>query len=322
MAEMKSFYPEIEPFQSFMLETGSQHAIYVEICGNPDGIPVVFLHGGPCSGCKPDHRRFFNPQLYRIVIFDQRGCGRSLPFGEVEGNTTQDLIDDMEHIRSHLGLAKWLVFGGSWGAALGLLYAQQHADKVLGLVVRGVFLARQQDMAWFAGNGVNRIYPQAWEQLAGVSNTQSADALIENWWQAINHNDTEVAYRVACAWQAWNAQVAVGTAFPQNGQDIDEATKLAAIQQVRMELHYALRGYFIEDNQILANCHLIRHLSSIIIHGQYDLVCPLESALSLHRALPSSEFIVLPNAGHIAQHEEMIDALVSATDRFAVELTS
>lgn len=316
---MTNFYPELQPYHTFFLETGSKHSVYVEVSGNPAGIPVIFLHGGPCSGCKPDHRRFFNPQLYKIVIFDQRGCGRSLPFGEIEHNTTQDLIDDMERIRSHLGIKQWLVFGGSWGAALGLLYAQQHAGKVLGLVIRGVFLARQQDMAWFAGNGVNRVYPEAWERLAGFATYKSAVELIETWWQAINNTDIDSAYALAQAWNSWNTQVAVGKLFPAEAE-VSLIAKQAAIKQVRMELHYALQGYFIAENQILAECGLIQHLPTIIIHGQYDLVCPLEAALSLHRALPSSEYLVLPNAGHIALHDEMIDALVSATDKLATLL--
>jgi proline iminopeptidase len=314
---MKNFYPEIQPYETFLLDTGSQHQIYVEVSGNPSGIPVVFLHGGPCSGCKPDHHRFFDPKRYRVIVFDQRACGRSLPFGEIEGNTTHDLIGDMERIRNHLVIDKWLVFGGSWGGALGLLYAQAHPDQVLGLVIRGVFLARQQDMDWFAGNGANRIYPEQWELLAGLSASTSVD-LVPRLWREINAADTEIAYAKAAAWQSWNAQLAVGKLFPID-VDVD---KQAVIRQVRMELHYALNQYFIRENQILAECGRIRHLPCIIIHGRYDLVCPVESALSLHRALPGSELIVLPHAGHIAQHEEMIDALVSATDRFASVLQS
>ncbi len=315
---MKILYPEIDPHHIFFLETGSKHSVYVEVSGNPDGIPVIFLHGGPCSGCKPDHRRFFNPQLYRVILFDQRGCGRSLPFGEIEGNTTQDLIDDMERIRSQLGISNWLVFGGSWGGALGLLYAQQHADKVVGMIIRGVFLARPQDMDWFVVSGVNRIYPESWEYLVGSVPQKSRSHLVDGLWELIS-GDSAIASRVAKAWQGWNGQVALGKLFQPDGET--EQVSEGFIKQVRMELHYAKQQYFIEDNQILSQCGRLAKIPTVIIHGQYDLVCPLESGLSLHRALPGSEYIVLPNAGHIAQHEEMIDALVAATDKFAALLS-
>jgi proline iminopeptidase len=312
---MKTLYPDITPYHTFFLETGSKHSVYVELSGNPDGIPVVFLHGGPCSGTKPDHRRFFNPEHYQAILFDQRGCGQSLPFGELEHNTTQDLIDDMERIRTQLGITKWLVFGGSWGGALGLLYAQQHQDKVLGLIVRGVFLARQQDMDWFAALGANRIYPEQWRRLVECVPSEARTNLVEGLWDAINSEDETAKARVAREWQAWNGQLAMGKAYQPSIQG--EPVSEMMIKQVRMEIHYAIHHYFIEGNQILENCGLLQGIPTTIIHGRYDLVCPMEAGLSLHQALPNAEYIVLPNAGHIAQHEEMIDALVSATDRFA-----
>jgi len=312
---MKNLYPEINAYSTFFLETGCQHAVYVELSGNANGIPVIFLHGGPCSGTKPDHRRFFNPGLYQIILFDQRGCGQSVPFGELIHNTTQDLIDDMERIRVGLGIKKWLVFGGSWGGTLGLLYAQQHQDKVLGLIIRGVFLARQQDMAWFVSLGANRIYPEQWQCLVDCVPKEARSNLVGGLWNAINSEDEMVKARVAKEWQAWNGQLAMGKAYqPKNS---NEAASDAMIKQVRMEIHYAYHHYFIEDNQVLENCGGLQKIPTMIIHGRYDLVCPMEAGLSLHRALPKAEFIVLPNAGHVAQHEEMVDALVSATDRFA-----
>jgi proline iminopeptidase len=252
------------------------------------------------------------------VLFDQRGCGRSNPFGEVKQNTTQDLIADMERIRAILGIEKWLLFGGSWGGALALLYAQQYPEAVLALIIRGVFLARQEDMAWFAGCGVNRIYPEQWQYLLKAAPENTKNKLIPGLWQAINGEDVTAQLSVARAWQSWNGQVALGKAF--QAQENDPANPEVDIKQVRMELHFAINNYFIAENQILENCHVISSIPTVVIHGRYDLVCPLEAGLSLHKALPNSDFVVLPNAGHIAQHEEMIDALVSATDRFAQSL--
>jgi proline iminopeptidase len=311
---MKTLYPEVKHFHSLMLDTGSPHQVYVEECGNPDGIPVIFLHGGPCSGIKPDHRRYFNPEHYRIILFDQRGCGQSLPFGEIDGNTTHDLIDDMERIRNSLHIDKWLLFGGSWGAALALLYAQRHTDKVIGMILRGTFLARQEDMDWFAGHGVNRIYPEQWQLMQDAAAHFSALSLLSALWQGINDDDQVLALSVAKAWQSWNGQVALGKLFQCCQEPVENPVD--TIKQVKMELHFALQNYFIEENQILNNCWRLANTPAVIIHGRNDLVCPLASGLQLHKALPGSKWIVLPNAGHIAQHEEMVDALVRATDDF------
>ncbi|MFI3218197.1 MAG: prolyl aminopeptidase [Methylococcales bacterium] len=310
---MKTLYPEIQPFLSFFLETDSQHRVYVEQSGNPDGIPVIFLHGGPCSGTKPHHRQFFNPQRYHIILFDQRGCGLSLPFGELENNTTQDLCADIERIRTQLNIKQWLVFGGSWGGALALYYAQQHTDKVLGLIIRAVFLARQRDLEWFAKDGVGRIYPEQWQRLIASIPNASHHNLVEDCYEALWSKDEVTQRRVAKEWLAWGAQVALGNDY----QPTDEAISEKTLKQARMELHYAKHCYFIDENQLLANCQLLTSISTVIIHGRRDLVCPIEAGLSLHQALPHADYIILPNAGHIAQGADMIDALVSATDCFA-----
>ena len=316
---MKILYPEIPPYHTFFLETGSKHSVYVEQSGNPDGIPVVFLHGGPCSGTKPDHRRFFNPEHYRIILFDQRGCGLSLPFGELENNTTQDLVDDMERIRQQLGIEKWLVFGGSWGAALALLYAQQHPDKVIGMIIRAVFLVRQQDLEWFAKTGANLIYPEQWQRLLESIPVHAREDLVQGLCDALWGNDEVAKRRVAKEWMVWGGQVALGNDY-KPGRPCDHVTD-KMVKQVRMELHYAKHAYFIKENQILENCPILQNIPTIIIHGRQDLVCPLEAGMKLHQALPHADYIVLPNAGHIAQGAEMIDALVSATNRFAEKLT-
>ncbi|WP_262964460.1 prolyl aminopeptidase [Methylobacter psychrophilus] len=315
---MKTLYPEISPYYTFFLETGSQHAVYVEQSGNPDGIPVIFLHGGPCSGTKPDHRRFFNPEYYQIILFDQRGCGLSLPFGELENNTTQDLIDDMERIRQHLRIDQWLVFGGSWGAALALLYAQQHQDRVVGMIIRAVFLVRQQDFDWFSKEGVNRIYPEQWQRLLESIPEQGREDLVQELCAALWGEDEVAQRRVAKEWMAWGGQVALGNDYKPGSQSDHVTDKM--VKQVQMELHYARHNYFIKENQILENCAILTNIPTIIIHGRQDLVCPIEAGMKLHQALPQAEYIILPNAGHIAQGLEMIDALVAATDKFAKEL--
>lgn len=310
---MKSLYPEISPFHTFFLETDSAHRVYVEQSGNPAGIPVIFLHGGPCSGTKPDHRRFFNPQRYHIILMDQRGCGQSLPFGELEGNTTQDLLADMERIRALLRIDQWVLFGGSWGGALALLYAQQYAQHVSALILRGVFLARQADMNWFLQNGVNRIYPQRWSDLLQVVDAQSGDDVLQKLCNAIFGTDQQRIEGAAQQWQLWGGQVALGSDFCPG----DEVLDASAIQQVQMELHYAKNNYFITENQILQNCSLLQGIPTVIIHGQNDLTCPLDAGWLLHQALPQAKYVVLPNSGHVAKGDEMIDALVAATDEIA-----
>lgn len=315
---MKSLYPEITPYQTFFLETESAHAVYVEVSGNPEGIPVIFLHGGPCSGSKPHHRGFFNPEHYQIILFDQRGSGQSLPFGELEHNTTQDLIDDMERIRQKLHIEQWLVFGGSWGGALALLYAQQHPEKVLGMIIRAVFLARQTDLEWFAKDGVNRIYPERYQHLLNSAPQVEQDNIVTGLWAALTGKDELAKRRVAKEWMAWGGQVALGHAFQDASHDEHVTEKM--VKQVAMELHYALNKYFIRDNQILENCGLLTDIPTIIIHGRQDLTCPIEAGQRLHEALPKAEYVILPNAGHIAQGVDMIDALVSATDQFAERL--
>jgi proline iminopeptidase len=307
---MRCLYPEISPFHTFLLETDSIHQVYVEQSGTPAGIPVIFLHGGPCSGTKPDHRRFFNPERYHIILLDQRGCGRSLPFGELQHNTTQDLLEDMERIRTALNLQQWLLFGGSWGGALALLYAQSFPQRVLGMILRGVFLARQADMEWFLGNGVNRIYPQQWRDLKNSVAAEYANNLQQGLFASVFGADDAIARRAAKQWQQWGGVVALGNEFIPDTEAVTDHD----LKQVRMELHYARNAYFIKENLILENCEVLQDIPTVIIHGQNDLTCPLESGWLLHQVLPKARFQVLAHAGHIARGEEMIDALVSASD--------
>jgi len=310
---MKTLYPEISPFHTFFLETDSDHRVYVEQSGNPAGIPAIFLHGGPCSGTKPDHRRFFDPERYHIILIDQRGCGLSQPFGELQGNTTQDLLDDMERIRKQLRIDQWLLFGGSWGAALALLYAQLHPKRVSAMILRGVFLARQADMDWFLGTGANRIYPECWQNMLDNLPALSGATVLERLGEAVFGADQAVAKRAVQQWQAWSGQVALGNEYLESMESVSEQM----LKQVKMELSYAIHDYFIAENQILDNCAILQSIPTVIIHGQNDLTCPLEAGWRLHQALPQARYVVLPNAVHIARGEEMIDALVSATDDMA-----
>lgn len=318
---MKPLYPDIEPFASGHLKRG-QHQIYIEQCGNPQGLPVLFLHGGPGSGCRSYHRRFFNPELYHIILLDQRGAGRSLPHGDLNHNTTADLLRDLDYIRQHLHIERWLLFGGSWGATLALLYAQKHPTKVSGLVLRGSFLARPSDLDWFAGeHGVRRIYPERWEQFLGSLPANERAAPIPALYQRLTGSDELAQRRAARQWGLWSGQVLLGDDFKP--ESLEDHVSAHAVNQARIELHYAINRYFLDsDNAVLDGCAKIARLPTIILHGRRDLVCPVEAAHSLHQHLPNSELRVISHAGHLADGEAMIDALVDAADRMAQRLTS
>jgi proline iminopeptidase len=295
------------------------HQLYVEECGNPSGIPLVFLHGGPGGGCKPYHRCFFNPAKYRAVLFDQRACGRSLPLGELAHNTTADLLEDMEAIRQHLGIDRWLLFAGSWGVTLALLYAQRQPQCVSGMVLRGTFLARQRDMDWYLRDGVNRIYPESWALLLDALPEDSDPGNLIDVFQQTLHGADELAQRRAArAWAMWGGQVALGDAF--TASVAESHVPAHVLQQARLEVHYGINRYFIDENQILRDCHLIPPMPLILLHGRRDLMCPLESAFSLRQALPFAELRVLPNAGHIASDPDMSLALLQAADEMAERL--
>jgi len=307
---MKPLFPPLEPYATYQLKVDSVHSLYVEECGNRMGLPVVFLHGGPASGCRPDHRRFFDPEKYRIVLFDQRGAGRSTPRGEICVNTTQDLVEDMESIRRQLDIDRWLLFGGSWGAALALLYASRYLDRVCGLVLRGSFLARPQDLDWFLGHGANRVYPEQWQRLLQCVTEEERQDLLGALHRRIDGNDELARRRVAREWDAWGRRVSLGSDF---SSPETEASASDLVGKVRVEMHYAVNSYFLRENQLLEDCLNICGIPIILLHGRYDLVCPVEAGYTLNRALPESRLEVLPNAGHIARGEEMVDALVRAT---------
>ncbi len=313
---MKTLYPPIEPFHTFHLQAGD-HRIYCEQSGSPEGLPVMFLHGGPGSGCKPDHRRFFDPGRYRIVLMDQRGAGRSEPLGELRHNDTWKLLGDLESLRKALGINRWVLFGGSWGAALALLYAQKHPERVLGMILRGVFLARQYDLDWFVQDGVRRIYPDRWHELVTSLPVTGWNDVVQGMYKAVIGSNEALRNRVALAWNRWGGAVTLGRAFdPEAAPDPAEI-----LPKARIELHYAAHRYFLRENQILRNCPLIRAIPCTLVHGRRDLVCPVESAFTLKRHLPGAKLKILENAGHIAAGEEMIDALVTSADEMAERLS-
>ncbi|HIF18219.1 MAG TPA: prolyl aminopeptidase [Cycloclasticus sp.] len=308
----KTLYPSIQPFASQWLETGDGHEVYVEQVGNPNGTPVIFLHGGPGSSCKDHHRCFFNPEKFHIILMDQRGAGRSRPSGRLKHNTTKHLILDMEMVRETLNIEKWLLFGGSWGATLALLYAQQYKQKVLGLILRGTFLARGIDADWFFKDGANRLFPEAWLRFTQHISTNERKDVLKAYYHRLGIDDAEIQQETTREWDAWGGAVVLGDDF--NADELGGEVPETAIAQARIETHYAMNRYFIEENQILDNAIRLRDLPCTIIHGKKDFMCPIESSFSLAQALPNARFITLPNSTHLAHGEEMIDALVNAID--------
>lgn len=309
---MRSLYPPVEARTKYDLVVDSEHCLYVEEAGSPDGLPIVFLHGGPGSGCRAMHRSFFDPQRYRTVLLDQRGAGRSTPAGTLKHNTTADLIADLERVRTHLNIDRWVLFGGSWGAALALLYAEQHPRSVLGMVLRGSFLARQRDLDWYLRDGANRIYPECWGELMRHTEKTTLTGIVNSFHKILHGRDELAKLRMAKAWTAWGTQLTLGEDF--EASDIDRRSPASLLHQVAIELHYARHRYFIEDNQILRDSHLLPKVPTLIIHGRDDLVCPPESAVLLHQHLPDAELRIIPRGGHVSSSPEMIDALVTATD--------
>jgi len=317
---MRELYPPCEPTSTWMLETDSPHRAYVEECGNRDGIPVVFLHGGPGSGFKPYHRQFFNPRRYRVVIFDQRGCARSTPQGETRDNTTQLLLQDMEAIRERLSIDRWVLFGGSWGAALALLYAQRYPQRVRAMILRGTFLARQKDVDWFFQRGVNAIFPDYWtEMLAAFKESEHSD-LIEAAYQRMQSGDSGERAAVARAWTGWTGRVVTYLLPEGPTTDVTDEDRQRMLNEVTVETHYARHHYFLEENQILRDVSMLPDVPTTIIHGRRDLTCTLESSWTLHQALPKSKFVILRESGHLANDPAMIDALVTASDELAEKM--
>ena len=330
---MLSLYPAIEPFKHYHLtvtneelndkEVEVEHHIYVEECGNPSGIPVLFLHGGPGSGCRPSHRCFFDPKLYHIILFDQRGCGRSRPCGSLTENTTTKILQDIEKIRHHIGISKWLIFGGSWGATLALEYAQQFSMQVSGLILRGIFLARKQDIDWvYSESGAAKLFPEAWHNLVkDLPLSQQAKPLAEIYKQ-LTSNNTAVSNNIFTKLQHWEESLIYWQqplSFEESSKNGSEKSLIKPSDKTPsvIQLHYSMNQCFIEQKPLLENIETIRHIPTIIIHGRNDMVCPVEQAWQLKQHWPEAELSIIDMAGHVASEPKMIDALVKATNNFA-----
>jgi len=312
---MQVLYPDIKPYKEHSIIVNMPHRIHMEECGNPQGIPVLFLHGGPGAGCEPYHRRFFDPEKYRIILFDQRGCGRSVPHASLKTNTTPDLVNDIETIRELLGIESWVLFGGSWGSTLALLYAQAHPERVAGMILRGVFLCRKRDIDWFYRDGANRIFPDQWNELLKALRLNSGDDILQAYDKMLNGDNELQRMAAAKAWAAWEGACATLRPNPaMKGLFVDGHT---ALSLSRMEVHYFRHNGFIEENQILENMPKIDHIPSIIVHGRYDMICPIEQAVELHQSWSNSELSIIRDAGHASMEPGIVDALIKATDEMA-----
>jgi proline iminopeptidase len=312
-------FPAIQPDNHFYLQVSSVHELYVEQSGNMAGIPVVFLHGGPGASCEPVHRRFFDPEKYRIILFDQRGCGKSRPHASLQHNTTQHLIEDMEKLRLQLGIDRWLLFGGSWGSTLALAYAQMHPDKVLGLVLRGIFLCRQQDIDWFYQQGTSRLFPEAWQAfLQPVPKNERQDMIAAYHRRLTSENELE-RMAAAKAWSIWEGSTA--TLRPSSSVLDYFSDPHTALSVARIECHYFINKGFLKENQLLENMDKIKHLPGYIVQGRYDAICPIDQAYALNSYWPKSQLKIIPDAGHSASETGITQALIQSTNAM-VEIVS
>ena len=310
-------YPEIEPYNEFKLNVSDIHTIHVEESGNPNGKPVIFLHGGPGGGIEPVYRQYFDPEEWRIIIFDQRGCGQSTPHAELRDNTTWDLVSDIEKIRENLDIDKWVVFGGSWGSTLSLTYAISHLERCEGLILRGIFMIRKKEIDWFYQEGASNIYPDEWEHfLEPIPENEQGD-LVAAYYKHLTSSDKSIRIKAAKAWSAWEASTSK-LFQSKNSLHHFEDVKIAEAFS-RIECHYFINGGFFEsENWILENVDKIRHLPTVIVQGRYDVVCPMVSAWDLHKAFPEADFEIVQDAGHSMREEGIAAKLVEYTDRFSV----
>ena len=315
MSRMRELYPPIEPYDQGMLPVSPVHTLYYEQCGNPEGLPVVFLHGGPGGGCPPQYRQFFDPEAYRIVLFDQRGAGQSTPHAELEENTTWHLVADIERLREHLGVESWVVFGGSWGSTLSLAYAQTHPARARALILRGIFLCRPKEIRWFYQEGASWMFPDVWEKYRDAIPEAERGDFVSAYHKRLTGDDARARVEAARAWSVWEGSTSKLFYDPALVEKFDEPE--FALAFARIECHYFMNNaFFPTDNYLIENVGKIRHIPAVIVQGRYDVVCPMQSAWELHRAWPEADFQVIADAGHSATEPGIVSALVEATDGF------
>ncbi len=315
MSQLRTLYPLIEPYRSGHLDVGDGHSVYWELCGNPDGKPAVFLHGGPGAGCSPDHRRQFDPDRYNILLFDQRGCGRSTPHASLESNTTRHLVPYNERLREMVGAEQWLVFGGSWGSTLALAYAETHPDRVSELVVRGIFTCRRSEILWFYQEGASWLFPDLWEGFLKPIPEKERGDLLAAYRRRLTGSDSAAALEAAKAWSKWEAETITLLHDPNLAHiytNDDFATAFA-----RIENHYFVHEAWLEEGQLLRDAGRLRGIPGVIVQGRYDVCTPARTAWDLHRAWPEAELHIVPDAGHAFNEPGILDRLIRATDRFA-----
>jgi proline iminopeptidase len=312
---LRSYYPEIEPFDSGMLDVGDGHKIYWERCGTKGAKPAVFLHGGPGGGISPTQRRLFDPALYDVILFDQRGCGRSTPHAGIEANTTWHLVADIERLREMAGFDKWLVFGGSWGSTLSLAYAETHPERVSELVLRGIYTVTKAEMDWYYQYGVSEMFPDKWERfLAPIPEAERGD-LMAAYRKRLTGDDRAVQIEAAKAWSIWEAETI--TLLPEPFYAAQHGEENFALAFARLENHYFVHGCWLEDGQLIRDAGKLEGIPGVIVHGRYDMPCPLRYAWELHKAWPASEFHLIEGAGHASSEPGILDCLIRATDAFA-----
>lgn len=309
-----SLFPEIEPNKEYMLTCGDIHNIYVEESGNPDGQPILFLHGGPGGGCGAKQRRFFDPKYYRIILFDQRGCGKSTPLGETKENTTEDLISDIETIRKHLNIKKWILFGGSWGSSLALAYGVRYPEYLIGLILRGVFLSREKELDWFLKD-VDQFFPEHYELLLNHKDNINKDNLVEEYTRLVFGNNFNIAKKASVAWNKFEGSVLklLPTSDLSDNKEINYEFELA---RAKVQLHYINNLCFIDGEKILNKVKVLENIPVEIVQGRYDMVCPPKTAYDLKQRLPHSQLVIIADAGHSASEDGTLSSLISATEKF------
>jgi proline iminopeptidase len=312
---LAQFYPPVEPFKSGMLDVGNGHQVYWELCGNPSGKPAVFLHGGPGGGCTPEHRRLFNPDKYCVLLFDQRGCGRSTPHASIDANTTWHLVSDIEKLRVLSGVEKWLVFGGSWGSTLALAYAQTHPDCVSELVLRGIFTVRREELRWYYQEGASWMFPDEWEHFVAPIPPEERHDLMSAFHRRLTGTDEKAQIEAAIAWSRWEGRTI--TLLPDAEVDSVHSDGHFALAFSRIENHYFVNNGFLEDRQLLRDAGKLRGIPGAIVQGRYDVCTPARTAWELHKAWPEAEFHLVDDAGHAYKEPGILDRLIRATDKFA-----